>query len=303
MTDQDLHGIIAIPVTPFDNSYELDEPSLRRVIRFALDCGAHGLLTPVNASEWYTLTDAERCRVVEITLGEVAGAVPVIVGVTAQSVTLAIALARHAQQHGAAAVNAMPPHIVHPDAEGCYAYYDTLSRAIDIPVVVQNFYAPLGTPMSVDLIVRMIRELPNISYVKEETLPEPLRISLLLAAAGGDPRLRGVFGGQGGLFLMEELRRGAAGNMPAAHGADVLVGVWDAWQSGDEARAQTLHDRLLPLLNFERCYGGTAVYKEVMRRRGVIRTAVFRSPASPLDPAALRELERILADVGSLFRI
>jgi len=105
-------------------------------VRFSLDCGAHGLLVPVNASEWYTLSDAERRRVVEVTLSEVAGAVPVIVGVTAQSVTLACELARHAAQHGAAAVNAMPPHVAHADAQGCYDYYAALALAVDLPIVV-----------------------------------------------------------------------------------------------------------------------------------------------------------------------
>jgi len=290
-----LYGIIAIPVTPFDETLALDEESLRRVVRFSLDCGAHGLLVPVNASEWYTLSDAERRRVVEVTLSEVAGAVPVIVGVTAQSVTLARELARHAAQHGAAAVNAMPPHVAHADAQGCYDYYAALALAVDLPIVVQNFYPPLGTPMSTELIMRMVRELPNIHYVKEETLPEPLRISQMLAAAEGEPRLRGVFGGQGGLFLLDELRRGAIGNMPACHATDALVAVWDAWQAGDETRAQALHDRLLPLLNYERCYGGSPIYKEVLRRRGVIRTATLRSPAPLLDALALRELDRILA--------
>jgi 4-hydroxy-tetrahydrodipicolinate synthase len=301
-TDRALAGIIAIPVTPFDNTYALDEQALRRVVRFALDCGAHGLLVPVNASEWYTLSDAERRQVSEITLNEVSGAVPVIVGVTAQSVTLAIELARHAQQYGAAAVNAMPPHVLHPDMDGCYAYYQALSAAVDIPLVIQNFYSPLGTPMSAQFVMRLVRELPNAPYVKEETLPEPLRISQLLAEASGEPRLRGVFGGQGGIFMLDELRRGARGNMPACHATDALVAIWDAWSAGNEAQAQALHDRLLPLLSFERCYGGTAVYKEVLRRRGVLRSAVLRSPAPPLDEMALRELDRILANVGDLFR-
>ncbi len=237
---------------------------------------------------------------VEITLSEVSGAVPVVVGVTAQSVALSIELAQHAQRHGAAAINAMPPHIVHPDAEGCYAYYSALSAAIDIPLVIQNYSAPLGTPMSAELLVRLIDALPNVLYVKEETLPEPLKISQLLAAAGEKTRLRGVFGGQGGLFLLDELRRGAAGNMPACHATDALVAVWNAWQAGDEKQAQSLHDHLLPLLSYERCYGGTPVYKEVLRRRGIINNATLRSPGPPLDAVAQRELERILADLSDL---
>jgi dihydrodipicolinate synthase/N-acetylneuraminate lyase len=300
--DQTLQGIISIPVTPFDANYALDEDGLRRVVRFTLDCGAHALLAPVNASEFFTLSDAERRRVIEITLDEVSGAVAVIAGVTAQSTALAVEFARHAQQHGAAAVNAMPPHVTHPDPAGCYAFYQALSAAVNIPIVVQNFNPPVGTPMSAELIARMVRELANVSYVKEETLPEPLRISRLLAAAAGDPRLRAVFGGQGGIYLLDELRRGAAGNMPACHATDALVAVWDAWQAGDTQRAQELHDRLLPLFSFERCYGGIPVYKEVLRRRGVLHSTVTRVPDSPLDDAALRELDRILADIDDLIR-
>jgi dihydrodipicolinate synthase/N-acetylneuraminate lyase len=294
--DQTLRGIISIPVTPFDASYALDEDGLRRVVRFTLDCGAHALLTPVNASEFFTLSDMERRRVLEITLDEVSGSV------TAQSTTLAVEFARHAQQHGAAAVNAMPPHVTHPDPAGCYAFYQALSAAVDIPIMIQNFNPPIGTPMGAELIVRMVRELPKVSYVKEETLPEPLRISRLLAAAAGDPRLRAVFGGHGGIYMLDELRRGAAGNMPACHATDALVAVWDAWQAGDAPRAQALHDRLLPLFSFERCYGGIPVYKEVLRRRGVLRCTLTRLPEPPLDDAALRELDRILADIGDLIR-
>ncbi len=301
-TARRLQGIIAIPVTPFDDNGALDEPGLRRVIAFTLDRGAHGLLLPVNASEWYTLSDEERRRVVEITLVEVSGAVPVIVGVTAQSVTLSIELARHARQHGATAVNAMPPHVVHADPKECYAYYQALSAAVDLPLVIQNFYPPLGTPMSAEFVLRLIQELPNVQYVKEETLPEPLRISQLLAAAAGEPRLIGVFGGQGGLHILDELRRGAAGNMPACHITDALVAVWDAWSAGDEARAQSLHDRLLPLLSYERCYGGTPIYKEVLRRRGIIQSAALRAPGPRPDEFALRELDRLLAGIDDLLR-
>jgi dihydrodipicolinate synthase/N-acetylneuraminate lyase len=63
-----------------------------------------------------------------------------------------------------------------------------------------------------------------------------------------------------------------------------------------------LHDRLLPLLNYERCYGGTPVYKAVLHRRGVIRTPTMRSPGPGPDGPAQRGLERILADVGGLFK-
>jgi dihydrodipicolinate synthase/N-acetylneuraminate lyase len=299
----ELRGIISIPVTPFDSTGALDEPSLREEVAFALACGSHGLLVPVNASEWYTLSDDERKRITQITLAEAREAVPVVVGVTAQSANLSIELARHAQDLGAFAVNAMPPHVLQLDAGGCFQFYRELSSSVDIPVMVQNYYPPIGTPMSTDLLARLVRELDNVYYVKEETPPEPHNISRLLQELAGDKKLRGVFGGQGGLYLIDELTRGVSGNMPATHAADALVQVWELWEKGAADAAREVQSRLLPLMVFERCYGGSAVYKEVLYRRGVISTTMTRSMNSGLDSVAKTLLTRILDDIEDLFRV
>jgi 4-hydroxy-tetrahydrodipicolinate synthase len=293
-----LNGIFAIPVTPFGSDGLVDEPSLCKVVAFALECGANGLLTSVNASEWYTLSDQERARVVEIALTEVAGQVPVIVGVTAQNTPLACELAVQAEKAGAAAVNSMPPHITHPDAAGCYAHYRALSAAVDIPIVVQNYYPPIGTPMSTELLTKIVADFENIQYVKEETLPEPLRVSELLEAAG--PKLWGVFGGQGGLHIVDEFRRGACGNMPAGHVVDVLAKIWNALSAKDEPAARRMHQQLLPLITLERTWGGAAVYKEVLFRRGVIAHTARRTATPDLDSSASVELDHALAAISDL---
>src|SRR5687768_18494399 len=104
-------GVYTIPVTPFTETGELDEESLRREVRFCLECGAHGIVAPVNASEFYTLTDEERLRVVRIVAEENAGRVPFVAGCSAVSVQHAAMLAREARAAGASAVMAMPPGI------------------------------------------------------------------------------------------------------------------------------------------------------------------------------------------------
>jgi dihydrodipicolinate synthase/N-acetylneuraminate lyase len=297
---QTWRGIFVIVVTPFTASYELDEASLRRQIRFCIDAGAHGLVGPANASEFTTLSDDERKRWIEIVVGEASGQIPVVAATTSGHALPAVALSRYAQQVGADGIMAMPPHILHPDAQGCYDYYHQLSAALDIPICIQNYIGPIGTPMSAELVARMCRELPGVDYIKEETLPETRQLSATLKAAGD--ACKGVFGGQGGIYLLDEYRRGAAGNMPASQATDVQVAIWDRLEAGDESGARVLFNRLLPLINYERLYG-IALYKEVLYGRGIFATRVSRAPGKDLDDADRAELDAILRDVEPLFAL
>src|SRR5262249_36054969 len=106
-----------------------------------------------------------------------------------------------------------------------------------------------------------------------------------------------------GIYLLDELQRGVAGNMPACHIADLLVQVWAAWERGDENEAARVHARLLPMMVFERCYGGGPVYKAVLVRRGVIRFGATRAAPHALDQPAHRVLDRIIAGTEDLFQI
>src|SRR5205085_7545588 len=115
------------------------------------------------------------------------------------------------------------------------------------------------------------------------------------------PRLKGIMGGMAGRFMLDEFRRGACGTMPACEVTDVHVAIWNALEAGDLARARTVHNRLIPLLNIEWMYGA-AVYKEVLRRRGVIAAAALRGPgAVQLDASDQLELDAILAPLSELF--
>lgn len=293
-------GIFVIVVTPFTAAYEIDEESLRRQVRFCIEAGAHGLVGPANASEFPTLSDDERKRWIEIVVGEAGGQIPVVAATTSGHTLPAVALSRFAQQIGAQGIMAMPPHILHPDADGCYAYYAALSANLDIPICIQNYIGPVGTPMSNQLLARMCRELAQVDYIKEETLPEPRQISATLAAAGD--ACQGVFGGQGGIYLLDEYRRGAAGNMPASQATDVQVDMWDKLEAGDWEGARRIYNRIMPLINFERMHG-IAVYKETLYRRGIFTTRVSRAPGKQLDDLDLAELDAIWTDVEPLFRL
>ncbi len=291
-------GIFVIVTTPFSDSLEMDETSLRREVRFCIDAGAHGLVGPANASEFATLSDEERKRWLEIVVSEAGHQVPVIAATTSGHAVPAVALSTFAQRAGADGIMAMPPHVLHPDAQGCYDYYKSLNDALDIPICVQNYVGPIGTPMSAALLARLCRELPNVRYLKEETLPEPDAISATIAAAGD--ACEGVFGGQGGIYMIDEHLRGACGNMPACQSTDVHVAIYNKLVDGDVAGARKLFNQLLPLINYERLYG-VALYKEVLARRGVIASKACRAPGKPLDTHALREIDAIYREVSPLF--
>jgi len=295
-----LRGVYTIPVTPFTASGELDEASLRREVRFCVECGAHGIVAPVNASEFYTLTDSERCRVVEIVAEENAGRVPFVAGCSAVSPQHAVMLARQAQSAGADAVMAMPPVVRKAAGQEIFDYYAALAGAVDLPVIIQDFIAPIGTPMPPELLARMLREISGVRFLKEETTFGPQVLSLVRELAGES--LEGVMGGQGGRFLFSEVARGACGTMPACHLTDVQVDIWERLQGADEAGARALFNRILPLLNFENMYA-VAAYKEVLHRRGVIATTVSRGAPAVLDEHDRRELEAILADIEPFYRV
>lgn len=293
-------GIFVIVVTPFTDGYELDEASLRRQIRFCIEAGAHGLVGPANASEFSLMSDDERKRWLDIVVSETGGQIPVVAATTSGHTLPAVALSRYAEQIGADGIMAMPPHIVHTDAAGCFDYFQALAQAVTIPICIQNYPAPVGTPMSSALVARMCRELEHVEYIKEETLPEPRQISATLAAAGD--ACKGVFGGQGGIYLIDEYRRGSTGNMPACQATDVQVAIWNKLEAGDEAGARQLFNQLLPLINYERLYG-VAVYKEVLRRRGIFSTTISRYPNAYLDEQDCAELDAIMRDVEPLFTV
>ncbi len=302
MENSAFRGVFAIPPSPFTASGELDEDSLRSCIEFSIRSGAHGLVGPVNASEFTVLSDDERVRVAEILVEETAGRVPVVVGVSAASQEAAVRFTHHAATSGADAVIAMPPYIRHPSSDGVVAFYQAIAAAADpLPVWIQHYVPPLGMDLPATLVASMLREIPGAQYVKEEG-PDALHVMSAIRELAG-PALKGIMGGMAGRYLLEEFRRGASGTMPACEAIDVHVQIWNALDRGDEAVAGELHRRLLPLLNYEALYSFT-VYKEVLVRRGVIASARTRMPGvAPLDRENHRELDRLLDELSPLFNL
>jgi len=298
---KEMRGVFAIPPTPFLDTGELDEAGLRSIVRFCLKARVHGIVTPVNASEFTSLSDDERRRVVAVTMEEAAGAVPVVVGVSGTCVQHAVIFARHARDVGADAVIAMPPYVRKASSDEIFEYYQTVAAEARRPVWIQNHIPPIGTTMSPEFLARLVREIEWVDYVKEECWPPGHYISATLSRCG--PKLKGIMGGMAGRYLLDEVRRGSCGTMPACEIADLHVALWEKVEARDAREARKLFNAMLPILNMEFMYG-VSVYKEVLRRRGVISSAFIRPAGHPaLDTLDHEELNAIMEDLTPLFRV
>ncbi|MDF1514004.1 MAG: dihydrodipicolinate synthase family protein [Anaerolineae bacterium] len=291
-TQHPFRGIFTIPSTPFKQNGEIDIVSFQRVVDFCVDCGAHGLVYPVNASEFTSLSDCERKQLSQILVEQNDGRIPAIIGVAAVAQEVAADFARHARDIGADGVIAMPPYIKRGSLsdDQILSYYQVISDAAQLPIFVQNYSPPIGTDMSAELLLRLCKEIEFVRYVKEETLPSTVKLSNLLHLNDGS--CLGVFGGAGGRYLIEEYRRRSAGNMPGCHITDVVVAFWKALEAGHSDTAMEIYKAMAPLFFFEHQLSGC--YKEVLYRRGVIDCALKRNGKMPLDEIASTYLDEIL---------
>jgi 4-hydroxy-tetrahydrodipicolinate synthase len=290
MQDGTIHGIVPILVTPFDERSRIDEASLRNLVEFNLAAGVHGLGVALG-SEIFKLTEAERDQVTGIVVDQVQGRVPDVINTGAAGTDLAVSYSRAAEQLGADALMIMPPSFMPAGPDEIRAYYRAICDAVDLPIFIQDTPA---APVSPHLARQIAEECRQARYIKVENVPVTVRVAEMVATAGD--RLV-VFGGAGGGYLIEELRRGSAGTMPFCSQPEVFVAVWKLWQSGDEDAARATFDRSIAPVN-RIASQGTAIFyhvhKEILRRRGVIRTALVRSPAAPIDAVPERELQDLI---------
>jgi 4-hydroxy-tetrahydrodipicolinate synthase len=235
---------------------------------------------------------------VEGVVKAVAGHVPVVVGVSAPGTHLAAGFAATAREHGGDAMMVAPPAGAR-NLDAVAEYYQMIAAAAQRPVVLQDEPITTGVVMPAPFLARLIAELPTAVAVKLEEPPTPPKITRLAALAS---RRVAVFGGLGGVYFFEELSRGADGTMTGFPYPEALRAIRDHFVAGHRAEARALFYRWLPLIRFESQPGsvpGTslAIRKEILRRRGWLRSAYVRHPGSAPDATTLDELSEVLAAV------
>jgi 4-hydroxy-tetrahydrodipicolinate synthase len=293
-----LSGIIPIMVTPFHADGSIDGASLRRVVRFELAGQPHGIGVGGFASEAYKLTEAERLRCAEIVAEEVAGQVPLIVGLAAGSTEAAVQQARQYAPLRPAALMTLPPNTFAYDEAALVDFYVRLAEAADVPIMVQQapqIPAYAGTLLLPTALAEIARRAPNVHYFKVEGRGSAERIQALRTLLGDRA---GLFGGGGGITFYDELRVGAAGLLPGVGFNEHFTRVWSAWQAGDFRGATKGLRRVQPLVDAVSGFGhefSLHARKRMLSQAGIIEHEVVRRPTVRPDEAALRALDEIVA--------
>ena len=307
--DATAKGVYLITVTPFTDAGALDLPSSDRMVDFCLEAGVTGLTVLGIMGEATKLTAEESRTYVKQVLARVAGRVPVVVGASAAGFAPMKELTQSVMDLGASGVMVAPPPTVKTDDQ-IVSYFDMVSETLgpDVPWVLQDHPVSTGVQMSASVVLRIIKNSPTCVMLKHEDCPGLAKMSAYRAASdkGDAKRISILTGNGGGLFLPEELSRGADGAMTGFAYPEMMVDVVRAHAAGDVERAHDLFDAYLPLSRYEQQAGiGLAVRKHLLAQRGVIASAAIRKPGPKLSAADLADLDRLvkrqtrrLAEIG-----
>jgi 4-hydroxy-tetrahydrodipicolinate synthase len=286
-------GVFSVLPTPFGSSGDIDSESLARVIDLFLADGVNGFTALGVTSEVARLTEPERDAVLDAVLARVNGRVPVVAGATADGLRTCIEYTRRAQAAGAAAVMISPPRMAKINSDAVARHFSEVASAVDLPIIVQDYPPISGYAMEPSLLARIACEVPAARTIKLEDPPTPFKTSRILERSGEIPIA--IFGGLGGVFLLEELMAGAAGAMTGFAYPAILVKIVTLFRAGQLDEAADVFYSAVPLMRFEFQEGiGMSIRKEVLRRRGAMAHAGIRPPGGTLDQPTRDALERVI---------
>jgi 4-hydroxy-tetrahydrodipicolinate synthase len=292
-----LEGVLAAVATPFDDDNKIDEPRLRSLIDEIIDAGVHGLVPGGSTGEFALLSHSERRQLLETTIDQAAGRVPVVAHAGAMTTAEAVQLAQHAERSGAGAVMAVAPYYAVLDAADAKSYYRAIGEAVGLSVVIYNLPFITGLNLGPEDLAELAAGDGNIRYVKDTSgdfhqLTRLVRdySDVIATLVGWDTHLLAGFAeGAAGTI------NGAANFMPRP-----LVAVWNAVQREDLATARREWERVYPMLRFLLAGGYVAGVKGIMAEIGSPIGAP-RPPVSQLTEQRRQQLQTVLGSVETDF--
>lgn len=288
-------GVFVIACTPFTDNGSIDTASIDSMVDFYLDKGSDGLTILGMMGEAPKLTQAESIEITRRTLIRSRGK-PVVVGVSAPGLAAIGEITRSVMDMGAAGVMVAPPAALRTDDQ-ITSYYRNVIETIgtNVPVVLQDFPLSTGVQISSRTLGLIFEAHPSIVMLKHEDWPGLQKITDIREAEAKGRRRISILCGNAGVFLPEEMQRGADGAMTGFAYPEMMVDVVRLSRQGRYDAAQDLFDAYLPLMRYEQQPGlGLAIRKYVLAKRGAIASAAQRRPGASLNAQAIAEVERLL---------
>jgi 4-hydroxy-tetrahydrodipicolinate synthase len=294
----DTRGVYIISVTPFTDEGAIDWPSVDTLVEFYIAKGVSGVTILGMMGEAQKLAEEESAAFAKHFIARVAGRVPVVVGVSHPGTDNLVRLAKSVMDCGAGGVMIAPAAGLKTDVQIRDYFAAVFARlGPSIPVCFQDYPLGTGVNIAVPTFLDLVDAHQNLVMLKHEDWPGLRKLGQVRRACDGTARRRiSILTGNGGLYLPQELYRGADGAMTGFAYPELLVDVCRLFADGRAEEAEDLFDAYLPLVRHEQQISvGLAIRKEVLRRRGAIRSAAVRAPGPRLDRDDLDELDRLMA--------
>lgn len=289
MSTPTIHGIIGYTITPFSaDGQRIDLDALGRSIDRLIDSGVHAIAPLGSTGEGAYLSDAEWDEVSVYSIKKVAKRVPTIVSVSDLTTAKAVRRARYAEAHGADVVMVLPASYWKLSEAEILAHYAAIGDSIGVPIMLYNNPATSGTDMSVELILRILKQVDNVTMVKEST--GDIQRMHQLKLQSDVPFYNGC-----NPLALEAFAAGAKGWCTAAPNliAQLNLDLYQAVLANDLNQARELFYRQLPLLQFILKGGLPATIKAGLRLTG-LEVGDPRLPVFRLGEAGIEQLKTLL---------
>lgn len=303
MLDETAQGVFTIAVTPFLPDGAIDWDSVDRMVDFYIEMGATGLTILGMMGEAGKLTAEESVALVKRVTAR--SSVPVVVGVSAPGFAAMKALSDAAMDLGAAGVMVAPPGSLKTDAQILTYYHNTAEVLGAAPFVLQDFPLVTNVVIPTSVILQVVADCPTCVMLKHEDWPGLEKISALRAASDAGSRRISILCGNGGLYLLEEMLRGADGAMTGFAYPEMMAQVVTAHRAGNLDHARDIFDAYMPMVRYEAQPGlGLAIRKYTLAQRGVIAHETLRKPGAVLSAATKAEVDALAKrQVAALARL
>ncbi len=189
-----------------------------------------------------------------------------------------------------------PPIMKKPNEKVLHRYYEEVNNSIDdnTKIVIQDLPDQSGVYMSPEFMVNLDKSLEKVNSIKLEDPPTPSKISKIVKIKSKDLK---IFGGLGGLFFLEELLRGASGTMTGFAFTEILVQIYNLYNSKKIDETKKIFYEWLPLIRYENTAGiSLSIRKEILKRRNITKFSNLRYPTPAMDEDDKKELDFILND-------